>query len=305
MRALRPTSLLFALWLVVGCDADAPSDDAAVVDDGGFRPDAAPPEDGGATDAAPPEDGGVLPDAGPPSGGCGRAPELAAGEWVAQTLDVGGATRDWFVWLPEGYDPARAYPVVYQFHGCSDRAERERNNVPVERESGGDAIHVRGRAVNRCWDTSADGPDVAFFDAMVAEVEARFCADPERRFATGYSSGGFMSHRLACTRGDVLRGVATIGGAQGGRDCAGTVGAMLVHDRDDGTVGIAASEGARDAHLARNGCGDGTTPTEPAPCVAYEGCGDPVVWCETSGMGHARQDGFTAPAFWGFLSALP
>ena len=80
---------------------------------------------------------------------------------------------------------------------------------------------------------------------------------------------------------------------------------MLVHDRDDGTVNISISEGARDTHLARNGCGDAPTPIEPAPCVAYEGCGDPVVWCETAGMGHARQDGFTAPAFWGFLSSLP
>ena len=80
------------------------------------------------------------------------------------------------------------------------------------------------------------------FDAMVGAIESRFCADPDRRFATGYSSGAFMSHRLACVRGDVLRGVATIGGGQGGRDCSGIVGALLIHDQDDGTVRIRASE---------------------------------------------------------------
>lgn len=307
MQTQRLGSLLLALTLLAGCDADVGPDasvarDASAATDGETSIDGGA-IDGGATDAAT-EDGGA-PDAGAPSEGCGRAADIAEGEWVAQTLDVGGVTRDWFVWLPEGYDPARAYPVVYQFHGCSDRAERERNNVPVERESGQDAIHVRGRAVDRCWVTGAAGPDVAFFDAMVGAVEERFCADPDRRFATGYSSGAFMSHQLACVRGDVLRGVATIGGGQAGRDCSGIVGALLIHDQDDGTVRIRASEGARDAHVDRNGCAADTAPTDPAPCVAYADCAEPVVWCETAGMGHSRQDAFAAPAFWGFLSTLP
>lgn len=300
------------LVLLVGCgdDSTAAMVDAAPDLDAGFDSGAdASSEDATVPDAA--DDAGDV-DAGSDTGigegsaGCGNAPAIATGEFVPGTLDVGGESRDWFVWLPDGYDPERAYPVVYQFHGCSDNPARENNNVPVQRESGSDAIHVRGRAVERCWDTSADGPDVAFFDAMVAEIEATYCADPARRFATGYSSGGFMSHRLACVRGDVLAGVATIGGAQGGNGCAGTVGALLIHDADDGVVNVMQSIRARDAHLERNGCEATTMPTDPDPCVRYDGCAGetPVVWCETSGMGHSRQDAFAAPAFWGFLRSL-
>lgn len=240
------------------------------------------------------------------SSGCGKSTTEMLGEYVPKTLDVGGVTRDYFLYLPPGYDPDRAYPVVYQFHGCSSSPDKENNNVPIEKHSGGDAIIVRGRAVENCWDTGKDGTDVAFFDAMVTTVEAGFCADTTRRFAAGYSSGSFMSHVLACARGDKLRGVATIAGGQTGSNCTGDVAALLIHDANDGQVNISASVGARDQYLAANGCGATTTPFDPAPCVAYDGCdaGLPVVWCQTAGKDHDRQDGLAGPAFWNFLSKL-
>jgi poly(3-hydroxybutyrate) depolymerase len=245
----------------------------------------------------------------PPSPGCGLATAIAPAAWTERTITVGAAERTYFVWLPAGYDPERPYPVVYQLHGCSSSATREDNNVPVQRESGADAIHVRGRASGDCWDAAADGPDVAFFDAMVADVEATLCADPGRRFVTGYSSGSFMAHRLACIRGARLRAVATIAGGQAGGACTGNVAALLIHDDTDGTVGIDASIAARDDHRTRNGCDPdaATTAFEPAPCVAYAGCDPrlPVVWCATTGLGHARQDELAAPAFWRFLAGLP
>ena len=241
--------------------------------------------------------------------GCGLAPADPSAQWVAHTIDVGGTPREYWVWLPMPYDPQRAYPIVYQWHGCSDAEDRQNNNPPVQDESGPDAIHIRGKAVQSCWDTGLETPDLAFFDALVAEAEATWCADPERRFATGYSSGAFMTHRLGCARGDMLRGIASIAGGQADADCSGPVAALIIHDENDSTVNIGASIGARDDHLARNGCDAmaATTPVEPAPCQAYAGCDDglPVVWCQTTGQDHSRQDGLAAPAFWGFLSALP
>jgi poly(3-hydroxybutyrate) depolymerase len=244
------------------------------------------------------------------SAGCGLAASDPSVQWSSHTIDVGGVLREYWVWLPSPYDPQRAYPVVYQFHGCSDGEDRWNNNPPVQDQSGADAIHIRGKAVQSCWDSgSPESPDVAFFDALVGEVEATWCADAERRFATGYSSGSFMTHRLGCARGDMLRGVATIAGGQGDADCTGPVAALLIHDSNDSVVDISASVSARAEHLARNGCDveAPTTAVEPAPCQAYAGCdeGLPVVWCETSGQDHSRQDGLAAPAFWGFLSALP
>jgi poly(3-hydroxybutyrate) depolymerase len=240
------------------------------------------------------------------SDGCGTAAADPTEQWVMKTISVGGTTREFFVYLPPSYDSDSPYPVVYQFHGCSSNPNKENNNPPVQEQSGAAAIHIRGRAVDDCWDNSANGSDVQFFDALVAEVEASWCADVDRRFATGYSSGAFMTHRLSCERGDMLRGVASIAGGLAGNNCVGRTAALIIHDDTDQTVNISASEQARDRHLANNACGASATPTDPAPCTIYDGCdaGFDVVWCQTTGQGHSRQDGLSAPAFWDFLSQL-
>jgi polyhydroxybutyrate depolymerase len=278
-------------------------------------------EDSATFDGAGSSDGGPLGDArasdasvgdasvGARSGGCGRAPEIMLNTWVSRSLTVASMSRAYYVRLPTGYDSARAYPVVYQFHGCSTAEARQDNNVPVHNASGADAIIVRGRAAASCWDTSATGPDLPYIDAMMAEVEASFCVDTTRRFANGYSSGAFMTHRLGCVRGALFRGVGSIAGGQGGSMCTGNVAAMLIHDTGDSTVNISASVGARDDHVRRNGC-SATAPrmsVTPPPCEAYAGCaaGLPVVWCQTTGQNHGRQDALAAPAFWNFFRSLP
>src|SRR4051794_27498825 len=125
LRAIVSTFLTAGLGFVLGgCPSGMP-----VVDGG------AQINDGDSTDtvSAP----------GPRSAGCGRASTLAVNTFVAQTLDVAGTMREFWIRLPTGYDPARAYPIIYQFHGCSSGA-RQDNNVPIHTLSGGNAIIVRG-----------------------------------------------------------------------------------------------------------------------------------------------------------------
>ena len=262
-------------------------------------------------DDQPPGDGGTDTGGDPIAGtaGCGNANTLALEQYVMRTITVGGGPRDYFIRLPAGYDPTRLYPVIYQQHGCSTSPDRETNNVPLHAQVGTSAIIVRGKAATNCWDTSTTGVDVPYWDAMVTDVEATWCIDPAKRYATGYSSGSFMTHRLGCSRGDQLRGIATIAGGQAETTCSGTVAALLIHDANDNTVNISASIAARDSLLTRNGCDKVTppTPTDHPPCVAYAGCtsGNPVVWCQTANQDHSRQDALAAPVFWDFLSKLP
>jgi poly(3-hydroxybutyrate) depolymerase len=234
------------------------------------------------------------------SAGCGMATSSSPAQFTTRT--VGG--RDSFVRVPEGYDNERAYPVIYEMHGCSE--QREANNVPVENEAGDAAIVVRARALGNCWDTAEAGPDVPYIDAMIADIEGAFCIDTSRRFVTGYSSGSFMTHVLGCIRGDQFRGVASIAGGQPGNNCTGDPAALLIHDENDNTVNISASIGARDNHIERNACTQVTSPTDHPPCVEYNGCisGKEVVWCQTQGQDHSRQDQLAAPIFWSFIESL-
>jgi len=77
----------------------------------------------------------------------------------------------------------------------------------------------------------------------------------------------------------------------------------LIHDADDPENNISGGIKARDRLLKLNGCSTETKPVAPEPCVEYQGCkaGYPVVWCQTAGKGHSRQDALTVPAIYDFF----
>jgi polyhydroxybutyrate depolymerase len=241
------------------------------------------------------------------SEGCGTAATQTLNQWVDSMVMTGGANRPYAVRLPTGYDAMRAYPVVVLLHGCGSGT----NNVPMEKATGADAILVRGTGsgADTCWNTSANGPDVAFFDAMVTDVKKRFCADEHRFFVVGYSSGSWLVNQLTCIRASVLRGGASVtGGESASGNCGGPVARIFIHDEGDDTNQISGSIRARDRHLTQNMCDESAqpTPVDPSPCTLYQGCaaGNPVEWCQTMGEMHNRQDSFAPTTFWNFFKAL-
>lgn len=244
-----------------------------------------------------------------PSVGCGATFAQPAEQWTEQeAIEVTGSKRRWWVWLPANYDPQRPYPLVVLLHGCGN----ENNNVPIQNHSGEQAIIVRGVTDQEdgCW-TYGTEPNVLFFDAMVDATASRACIDERRIFAAGYSSGSWLISRLGCERADRLRAVATVAGGDvvwNDDSCSGNVAALFVHDLDDQDNQIGGSEAVRDRLLRQNSCDPDAEPVsvDPAPCVEYPGCdqGFPVVWCETSGAGHNRQDSFAAPTIWNFFSGF-
>ena len=171
-----------------------------------------------------------------------------------------------------------------------------------------DAILVRGTGSgnNTCWNDTADLP---FVDAMLEAVKTRFCADTDRFFAVGYSSGSWLAYRLSCIRADVFRGIGTVAGGEPGGlgQCGGPVARMFFNDVDDQDNVVAGALPGRNRMIEQNQCDDPSQgdPVDPTPCVSYRGCaeGYPVVWCETSGHGHSRRDDM-APVFWSFFQGL-
>lgn len=241
------------------------------------------------------------------SDGCGTAATQTLNQWVDSMVMTGGANRPYAVRLPTDYDAMRAYPVIVLLHGCGGGT----NNVPMEKATGSDAILVRGTgsAADTCWNTSANGPDVAFFDDMVTDVKKRFCADEHRFFVVGYSSGSWLVNQLTCIRASVLRGGASVtGGESASGNCGGPVARIFIHDEDDNTNQISGSIKARDRQLTQNMCDKSAqpTPVDPSPCTLYQGCtaGYPVEWCQTMGEMHNRQDSFAPTTFWNFFKAL-
>jgi polyhydroxybutyrate depolymerase len=55
--------------------------------------------------------------------------------------------------------------------------------------------------------------DVAYLAAVIDDVQRRFNVDARRIFLVGHSNGGFMAHRFACERPELVRGIVSIAGA--------------------------------------------------------------------------------------------
>ena len=88
--------------------------------------------------------------------------------------------------------------------------------------------------------------DVAWFDALLAEVRRIVPIDPKRVFLTGLSNGGAITHRLACERPSVVAAIAPFGGtnqfaAAGGR-CDARVPILQVHGTEDPCWGYVTTE---------------------------------------------------------------
>lgn len=272
-------------------------DDAGAIDSGS--------NDAGVMDSG--TDSGPL-DTPEPSAGCGMPAGQALASWVEQPrLRVRDEDRQWWLWLPEDYDPNRVYPVVFTFHGCGGPD----NFIPLQEATGQDAIVVRGTGeTDSCWTYGADGDDVHFFDAMLDDILAKRCADASRIFIAGFSSGGWLVNTLGCVRGDKIRGGGSVAGgvAINTDECQAPYARIFIHDTDDDTnpfEGQGTRE-ERDRLLEANHCTTTTVAEDPEPCERYQGCDaeNPVVLCMTEGKGHARQDDLAKTAFWSFFSSL-
>ena len=140
---------------------------------------------------------------------------------------VFGEPRTYRIFLPPDYDRSgKAYPVIYYFHGHSDRYTLEqydngtdtvpkivdfasRNDVIVVSVDGYVAKDYTGFYGGRPWDVDLSGGDMDFglyFLELVQHVDGtyRTLTDRRHRATSGLSMGGFMSLYLSARFPDVV-----------------------------------------------------------------------------------------------------
>ena len=240
-----------------------------------------------------------------PTLGCNKATTQELDKWVRFTATIQATEREYFVRLPKAYDAKKPYRLMFTFPGCTGKGN---GALPLFNAPGADAIFVGPSPDGDCFVYGLDSKDVMFFDAMLKVVEDSYCVDQNRVFTSGHSSGSWLSNVLGCQRSNILRGQGNVSGALPGLDQSKCltqgIAGMFIHDQNDPENDISGGIKARDRLLKLNGCSTETKPITPTPCVEYQGCkaGYPVVWCQTSGQGHSRQDGLTVPAIYNFFA---
>lgn len=138
------------------------------------------------------------------------------------TIQSGGLNRSFIVHLAPSYGN-QPQALVITYHGYQNTALRtaQRTNMGTEADKAG-FIVVFPQGVDNppTWNAGigADGPtgdanDVRFTSDLISYFEHNYCVDAHRIYVTGYSLGGGMAYRIACTLTNQIAALATVSGA--------------------------------------------------------------------------------------------
>lgn len=215
LLACTPLALLGVVLLATIGPASAASAVATAT------PTAAPTSAASATSAASPrwpDDGAT--DHPIPSIGCTITPAATPGKTSEESLAVnpatnqGFTTRSYRIHLPRGYVASHPTPLVLVFHGGGGTAAGAESSTGLSQLADQQrfiAVYPQGLPFGQIggayttW--AATGPldsvgsgtdDLLFVSVLLDALQARYCVDPRRIYATGFSAGGAMTAFLTC-----------------------------------------------------------------------------------------------------------
>jgi len=223
------------------------------------------------------------------------------------------------------------HPIVLIWHGLSGSVADIEESLKFRQEADAAnwilAYPISGTgfpaAFNGKGCCDKNGPDdVAYAKEIITYLERTMCADGHKVFSTGFSNGGFMTHKLACDAGlrddghSWIRAAAPHSGLIGEYpstalppaaqypNCNPPVPVPIIsfHGTTDGTVkynGVNPNpfssakwysfEDTKLIWKRANKCSDAapllSNPTSTSRCEVYADCA--VTWCHITGLAHA------------------
>ena len=259
------------------------------------------------------------------------------------------AARPYTLHVPASYDASKRTPLVVLFHGYGATGALQSAYMGLTGASDAHGFlyaYADGtldkdgkrfwNATDACCDLyGVPVDDVAYFNAIVDDVSAKYTVDPRQIFVIGHSNGAFLAHRLSCEAGSRVAAIVSLAGAvwNDPSKCAPTspVSILEVHGDADQVIvyaGGSTKEGTYPGALttvatwaAKETCTgalaatgrtlsvDGSTPAGSTVVQTYGGCpsGIDVQLWTMKGSGHIP--GLQSPGWgdlvWGFLSTHP
>jgi poly(3-hydroxybutyrate) depolymerase len=297
--------------------------DGAISSDGDDATSSDGPGDGTSTDA-----GMLGPD---PSAGCGTTSSITSSQYnngIPISIDVNDVPRRYVLNVPTNYDNGTPYRLVIAFHSLDSNDKQVWNQgfyklldlsndttifVAPNGESGGTPCEGDGWGETGCGWSNPAGIDMALTDAVVGQIEANFCVDRNRIFATGWDYGASMSYEVGCQRplGGAtatwgVRGIAIYAGVQMSGSCKPSIpiGFYASHGFDDSVLAYGGGVTLAQSYGKTNGC-TWATPTPVSSgahiCTHEADCkpGYPVEFCSFDGGHTPYPDNGVATTSWG------
>ena len=139
---------------------------------------------------------------------CIRDRSNAQQNYINQSLQFDGLTRQYSIYVPTNYDGSAQYPLLFNFHGGNDviaswqtladmRSLAEAENFilvyPQARPDPSD-----GNSLNWLPKTAGTFDDVPFISTLIDAIAIDYQINQNRIYACGYSLGGEFAYELAC-----------------------------------------------------------------------------------------------------------
>jgi len=222
-----------------------------------------------------------------------------------------GQSRRFELFVPTGLTDGVLTPGIFMWHGYASTPDKVMDFTKINDFAQTEkwiAIYPVGTGLIKGFNGAGCCPgvtanDVQFARDMITYLKNNMCLDESSVFTTGFSNGGFMTHRLACEATALFRGFAVHSGLLGTSfQCSPSQGypMLLIHGDADGVVpffgngqwdSFADSVG-RIATL--NQCGSEANAyvsleTETSTCIRFESCsngGHPLEYCSVVGLTH-------------------
>ena len=131
--------------------------------------------------------------------------------------------RNSIVYVPPSYNAETPTPIIVVLHGRpgtgAGMAALTRLNEVADRRN---FIVVYPDGLRNEWNSVGDlvglddeypQDDVAFLTTLVDDLRLDLNIDPTRQYITGFSNGGIMTYRMACSAADKFAAFAPVGGA--------------------------------------------------------------------------------------------
>ncbi|MEZ5473921.1 MAG: PHB depolymerase family esterase [Steroidobacteraceae bacterium] len=158
-----------------------------------------------------------------------------AGNYLSRNVAVPGqGLRRYWLFRPDDTASTGPLPVILAFHGGGGDARHQasvsllnafaqQQKILIAYPEGSGAIQTWN--VGACCGSAAtqNVDDVAFVSAVIDDITSRDNVNSARIYATGFSNGGMLSHRLACQLADRIAGIAAVAGASAQFDFDGNL----------------------------------------------------------------------------------
>jgi polyhydroxybutyrate depolymerase len=131
-------------------------------------------------------------------------------------LTAAGSVRRYVQFVPPD---DQTVPLVISLHGTASNARENEQLTGLSRhaaESGFILVYPEALGQPTMWnirDCAFAPDDVAFMRGLIEHLCGRFDIDRERIFVCGFSNGGGMANRTACSLSQMVAGVASVSGA--------------------------------------------------------------------------------------------